>query len=157
MKTLQSISQYILFTSLIVNIILIYEIYTLPTKISNELHKDCKTDTIVKNIVKTAQIETKGNLIYINGNIISSPIKISDNYKFSPNNPNEFYDGYFYEIQTINGGKYYIWKQTDEFKTNTHIDGWFMSINNGKYENDKKEQFDIIIPVMKRNQTSMLK
>ena len=100
---------------------LLYEIYTLPTKISNELHKDIKTDTIVKNTVTTASIETKSNLLYINGNIISPPIKISDNYSFSPDNPNEFYDGYFYEIQTIKGGKYYIWKQTDEFKTNTQI------------------------------------
>ncbi len=145
---LTKISQYILIASLIANCLLIYEVQTLPNQIAKTINPSgFKKDTIVK--IVSDNLDSKGNFIYLKGEIIEEPRLVGDKFEWSPENPNEFYNGYFYLVESNNGGKYFIWRKTNNTNIGVSIDGWFISVNNGKWQN-KKDYLDVLIPVMER-------
>lgn len=130
---------------LITSIILIYQLYSLPNKISEALNLPDK-DTIT--ITVADKLKVKNDMVYFSGELTSKQNQISEKYNYNPDYPKEFWDGWLTLAISDGGGKYFIWssKKIDNIKK---IDGWFV-ISNGNWQNEK-DYLQVLIPIVSRN------
>ena len=151
-KFFNTIGQYILYASIIANVILIYEIYTLPKKISMAINapKECGAkDTIIKTV--TANLQNQNEFIYFEGKIIKDAVK-ANTWIFNVNIPDELYEGYFYLARSNEGGEYFLWSQNEKFKPNFKIKGWFVAAG-GTWQEGKK-YIHSLFPIMPKKSFS---
>lgn len=141
---INKINNYILSAVLITSIVLIWQIYTLPQKISKALNMTAE-DTVIIKVPDNLTI--KKDMVYFEGETIDKSIQISKSFKYNPDYPREFWDGYLTLSKSSSGGKYFIWSSQEILEKN--ISGWFM-VSIGKWQNEK-DYIQAIIPIVRKN------
>lgn len=87
-------------------------------------------------------------MVYFSGELTSNQIQISETYKYNPDYPKEFWDGWLTLAISDGGGKYFIWS-SKKINNIQKIDGWFM-LSNGNWQNEK-DYLQALIPIVSRN------
>lgn len=134
---------------LFLNVVLIYSLYTLPSRISKEVSSpDMKvnSDTVK---VKSETLQTKTEFVYFEGDIIDKPIKIKDFYLYDTKYPEAIFDGYISLSKSMNGSKYYIFRNDSISFLKNHIKGYFFIDNIATLQLDG-ESIQILYPICKK-------
>lgn len=143
-EILPIINKLILPLSLLINIELIYQITTIPDKISSQLYGKYK-DTVSVTVTKTADIGQKGSFIWFEGTVISETKNLKNQYGYNVDYPMEMYQGYYSLAEHYTGAKYLLWSKTGGNINGSKIEGWFLSVNTGKFQ-EGSGYYDILFP-----------
>lgn len=112
----EKIIPYILSASLLVNLILIYQVNTLPGAISDAINLP-KKDTVIVTKTTTADLQHTSNFIFFQGTICSSSLKYSEHYSYKINLPSEIYEGYLTYVKSYIQQEVSGWFVTDDITT----------------------------------------
>jgi hypothetical protein len=163
----QQVILFLLIASIICNVVMITTMIDLPEKIKDSINSS-QVDLmqlqkpVVKDSIKivTANLPSKGDLVFFEGKIISKGEKLRDTYEWVADDPipEEIWDGYIHLAKSKTGGKYYIWADWKMPKNNVTIKGWFTTITPMKFgigkliDGKNEDHINIIIPVVQKKE-----
>lgn len=151
-EQLSKLSAFLFPFLLVTNIVLIFQIRTLPKQIGEVMEKNkqvIKKDTLIKTI--TPQLPTKGSFIYFSGEIKGDCFKITEQFDYDPSYPNEIYNGYLTYVKSNDDAEYYIWSKNkiDKSKLPTQLKGWFVTDNLSTFQlNNQKKYLQVLYPII---------
>lgn len=146
---LSSLTQWILYASLFVNAALLYQVYTLPSKLNGDKTGDRDRDTIT--IIRTASLDTKNDFIFFSGQVTSKPKVLKDFFSYDPSMPEEVWEGFIYESKSNKGGSYYIWSTFGDYPINKNFSGWFMQLSGQSFQFKNGEYVPMLFPIVRKD------
>lgn len=108
------------------NVMLYHQIKILPERMK-QIGNSGK-DTVQVTKVVADNLTEKGKLLYFCGILEGKPIQLKQKWQYSPDIPDEIWEGYAYLSESQNGAKYYLWSQRNDYPQSQEIEGWFVDI-----------------------------
>jgi len=142
------------------NFYLVNKIDKVPTEVSVQV--DSSVQKIYKAIkeahkpvkVVTANLQHKGGaFFYFEGKLKEKSIKITDNYQYDVNYPNEVWDGYWTYAEGTNGTEFYVWSAEKLEMVDRNLAGWFLTDGLNVIEHIIKRDtayLQVIYPIVER-------
>ncbi len=149
---LKEAQSYLSVFSSLLMIGLIYQLYTLPDKISNVFGiKDITHDTVTITKTVTATLQTSGNFVYFEGTLTSEKFRFRDKFEYDTRYPTEIYQGWLILAESKAKGKFFLWNRNEPPNLSIPIQGWFFGDNLSVFgTNENKEFCQVLYPIVEK-------